>query len=1398
MKYEEIIGPYEYFQPVVDITEEKGDYWKRFIPTKDFLEILRVFLNALESKDSNRKSIWIQGSYGTGKSHATSVIKHLLWDPPEDIGDFVEKINAQIREKLRNFRKEKRVFPVVLKGISGIKDVKSFGLLLEKAVKEALQREKIEIITESEFDKYINHIKNIPYVDYEQIIEENIELKAKVRNKEGLLNALQRRDIDVLRLLENSLDFSIPHSTIEDWLVEVSRELSSKGIYALTIYWDEFTSLMELENISTIMSILQNIAEKTRNNNIFLFIVSHRAPQQSSVSSKDYEKLLGRFHFKEYSMENITTFHIVSNAIRKIDSERWENLREEIFRKNPGIEKLIYRIARYDNRSINALKDLFPIHPYSAFIATALSRYVGSAERSIFSFLNDEEKGFKKFISEYPKSNLDDEEYFLTPDMLWDFFLAEFERNPNEKRSSVLVKYRQCEEVIEEAGEPYLAVFKGTLLLNILYSLINVSGEESNLYSPSKENITNMFIGTSFQDSVPEILDYIDKKGYVPKNPDGLFLVSYSALPEKEVDEERQIVSIEHKDITRALSKHQKERLCRDLTSNILRENKLQVYWAGIKDYDLRRKLKNDFKNSYYLPIALFIAKDGDEIKNIENIIEKIFADKDVNYENIIFVISNTPLTKESYKKFTDYIAKLIVAERHQYREDAKNYRDYREKLIEQWIDKVKNGYFEVYFKQEFKQLPGKNLDSYLNKDVSSKIFCYGLENLKDLTNINVWKRRYSDKVLEIFISAQDRDDLEERTKNAPYKDLRAILTDNRGNYIVDKKLNFLSNIDINHHPTYKICKDIEKTIKKHEGKSFNLGDELRFLQEPPYGIYPNMANCAVLAFAMRPFVDKLYEEGTGRKIDKNLLKEKLGILFKYWEDWKNREKLNLRLGTEEERKLTDLLVELFKLKEEENLNKARWGIREWIKEAGYPIWSLRNHVRDDKEMERSIDMIFSLSMTVDGEISEESIKESFRILSFKKNELGTLLSPQKLKEGFRKWVEEKLKREITEEDFKNLVVFLRENMQEEVGLWTEDKVELKLKDWEVDIGTEKAEREFVNLISKIFNLEQVNNLEDLKRGVQNKINDLGFPLWILKHAFNTEDMGKALDDIDNFVKGIPVNSEALTEFLNDIRPYETHIHSKLTSEIAKQGLAVFLKERHSLDLDLHSFIPYLRNRIDKNRTDKEPYLWDETDLEIVVREYNISKALREIFDIDEILPIEELKVEIKRKIENLSYPFWLLELTEDGGSIFTNIGEFLRSPYIPPVEELESIVNDVSGEKAREFLRENKLKELAIRWLDTQLKERFELKASLEDYILNEILEEMRRNICPEDFYWNRNAVENWIYKNEDLNYKIFKNIQEEVKQKIVSSTKDLKEVLLKIVEEYPEICVKLEEYLE
>ncbi|TYT24349.1 hypothetical protein FY122_02095 [Dictyoglomus thermophilum] len=1392
MKYEEIIGLYEYFQPVVDITEERGDYWKRFIPTKDFLNVLETFLTALESKDANRKSIWLQGSYGTGKTHATTVIKHLLWDPMEEIENFVEKLDPQVREKLRNFRKEKRVFPVILKGISGINDVKSFNLHLEKGVKEALQREKIEINTESEFEKYINHIQNTPYVDYEQFIEGNIELKAKVRNKEGLLNALERRDIEILKLFEDSLDFSIPHPVIEDWLVEVSKELSIKGIYALTIYWDEFTSLMELENVSNIMSILQSIAEKTFNNNIFLFIISHRDPQQTTLPSEDYKKLRGRFHSKEYSMEKITTFHIISNAIRKKDEERWKNLREEVFNKNPGIERLIWRIAGDDLSLTKALKDIFPIHPYTAINANFISNYVGSAERSIFSFLNDSENGFLKFIKEYPKKDADGEEYLLTSDMLWDFFLSEFERNSSEKINSILVRYKQGEKEIRDLGDSYLAVFKGVLLLNILYSLLKVSIGDVSLFSPSEENILDMFKGSSFQDSIPDILNYIDKKGYIPKDPNGLFLVNYSALPEREVAEEREKTKKKYEDITKTLSEEQKERLKKELTSNILRETNIQLYWTGIKDYELKIGLKNDFKNPYSIPIALFIAKEGSEINEIENTIKRISNDNDINTDDIVFAISNTPLTRENYERFIDYLANATVADKHQYREDAITYRDYSEKLIDHWINKIENGYFEIYFRKESIKILGKNFDSHLNEEISPKIFWSGLENLKDLTyNINVWKKINSEKVLDIFIFAQDRNDLEERTKNAPYKDLRAILEDNKGNYIVDNKLNFIKDIDTN-HPTYRICKSIEEAIKKYEGKTFNLGDTLRFLQKPPFGIYQNMVNYAVLAFAMRPFVDKLYEEGTGRRIDKNLLKEKLSILFKYWEDSKDRDKLNLRFGTEDERNLTNLLVKLFKLKEEENLNKARWGIREWIKNAGYPIWSLKSYAKDNEIIQKSIDLIYFLSRTADREITEEYIKKILSVLSIKKDDLSILLSPQNLKEGFKKWLEEELKGDIDEEKFENIMKFLRENMQEEVGLWEEDKIRAQLKDWVIYESQEEVERDFIRLISRIFGLEHITDLESLQREVRGKVNNLGLPLWTLKYVFKVEAIGKALDDIDDSIRDTHINSETFKEFLNDIRPYETLIHSNLTTETAKQGLGVWIKEKTSLNLGLDSFISYVKGRINK-----EPYLWEEQDLERVLKEYNFSKTMGEIFGIEEVLPIEDLKANIKRKIEDLSYPFWLLESSEDGEKIFSHMDKFLRSSYTT-IEDLESMFNNISNEKVEELLREDNLRGLYAEWIREQFRNYFKLKTPLEDYMINEILEEMRRKIPPENFHWNKTFVENWIYRNEELKKKVLKNLQEKTKTKIASSNKDLKDILLKIIEDYPEVCIKLEEYLE
>lgn len=1385
MKYKEILELYDYFQPTYDITNEKQDYWKQFIPTQDFMEILKTLLNSLEANNpKEKKSLWIQGVYGTGKSHATGVIKHLLSDPLESISDFIEKIpNAQLVAHLRNFREENRVFPVAIKGLSGIYDHKTLKLTIEKNLKDALKKEGIKLVTKDEFQKYIELIDNAYYISWDQIVEGNPQLKSIVKDKAGLLKRLENYDYEVLLQLENCFqNIAILMPTIEEWLSKVMNELKGKYDYShIVIYWDEFTSVLELNETSGILNIIQSIAEKTADTDVFLFIVSHRHPLQTKILKEDIEKILGRFSYRDYKMENITTYHVISNSIRKKDFEKWKSLRDDLF--DLKFENLLWKLIDIsDTKSKETLKNVFPLHPYTAFLANKISEFVGSASRSIFSFLYDEEKGFLRFIEEYPIQTNGTKDYFLTADWLWEYFYQEFAKNLEDRFYAVMEKSKLL-DIIKKQGKNYEAIYKGILLLNILTSYTDISRGTNEAYLPSRDNIKGMFLGTSFESEVDNILGYIDENGYISKGPNELFLVFLNLPNIKELEAEKIKVQRDFSDITNALTEENKSDLIDFITKNILRDCESEVFGGNLQKADIKIKLQKLFKESHTLKMAIFVCKDDIERENLKKEIKELNSNENFSDKGIIIVFDSV-LGERNFERLIDYQARINIVRKSTNRDEEATLKIYLKDLLSKWINEIKTGSCEIFYKDQKLKILVRDIESKINSEISQKYFIVGPENLNELnTNINIW-RRSSNTIIDSFIFAQNLNDLEEKIKGNPQSLLKGILKSNIGSYIVDKNLNFIQ--DIHLHPTMRIFNEIKSRIEAKENSVFNLADEFDFLRYPPYGLCTNMISAAIIAFSMRPYVNKLYEENTGIKITKDLMRDKVSLLLSYWRNGRNKEKLNLRLGTQEEGELVEILAEIFKLNAEANLNKIKWGIREWVKNIGYPIWSLKYYKKEKTYEEVSMIIIYLIT-TLDKDIAQEKIKVILNFLKNKKTDVILSIEKENFKKGFINWIQETENLSIDESDLQEAMNYLKLNMQDEVGLWTEEKVQLKLQEWINKKRLDRLEADLINTLEEVFNIENSKNINELKQKIINSINtQIRFPLWVFKYASEKEEaLSEAFESIQSILKSeLKLAEDVLLNFLTNIKIRKTHLIKFLNEENAKLCAINWAKEK---EIEYpNEFIEYVNKNLRLS-----PYQCSEKDFLDFKNEFLFVKYLSKAFNLFNISSLKELQEGLKNYFSKLGIPFWIFKYDKEAENIkglLEMVDIFINGNKIQ-YENLRDLKNIIfiNGEKIGELINNLKGYSLFKRWLNNKLN--FEINN------IEKIIHQMKENIIIDEFIWNEDKAEIWLYNN--LKSLIDENKKELCKRKILSCNEDLREILIKIIDENPELTVIIDKYL-
>ena len=110
VKYNSYIELSPHYESVVSIETESNhpDMWQEYIVHEDMKGAIEKICDSLKFEDEDkRRSFWIHGAYGTGKSYAAIVLKHLFEDKVDSIRKFLSnQMLIQYRERFLSIREK--------------------------------------------------------------------------------------------------------------------------------------------------------------------------------------------------------------------------------------------------------------------------------------------------------------------------------------------------------------------------------------------------------------------------------------------------------------------------------------------------------------------------------------------------------------------------------------------------------------------------------------------------------------------------------------------------------------------------------------------------------------------------------------------------------------------------------------------------------------------------------------------------------------------------------------------------------------------------------------------------------------------------------------------------------------------------------------------------------------------------------------------------------------------------------------------------------------------------------------------------------------------------------------------------------------------------------------------
>lgn len=1059
------------------IEEEKDGQWESFIPNEQFNTVLRTVLRSVRGNDIDaHKSFWINGTYGTGKSHAVAVITHLLCDPVDKIQNWVnyeykeEKFRV-IREAIFSLRQNKRLLPVKIEGLCDMSHVSDLPLVLQSAVVKALNEQGLEFAVATDFDELISHIRNNGVI-WDNLIDRNLTLKSVASTRDKLIAKLLSKDMGTYQKAKDAqraANLAIVFNTdnVGQWLIEVQEMLRANTDYkGLLILWDEFTDVMEDSVGVPVLKALQTIAQKFANkeNDSFFFLISHPSAF-NKLGNEETKQTDGRYHRMKYNMESVSAFKIMSRKLEIVDGPRHQSMCDYFYGTNGQLLDLYTATSNDPAETRKDLQNLFPIHPATANLATHYATVVGSSSRSVFEFIGQNDAMEEFLASEEAFANRET----VTADYLWDFVLKVFQEDV-QNYGAVTERFNNYRAHLEAAGPAALAVFKGILLLN---AFNNISGDNNNdLVTPSEDNIINLFLGTQYEPEVEDVLKMFNDEGIIQRAPGGLYSVQFSALPSHEIEELKQSLKNDSSKflyISKVLQ-------FGDTAANFFKTKCVQktnraytfnFYSEASNDSLLKDSIKRAKReaNPSDLFLALMYSKNNAEVAHLRQLADetsKTVLNGEKDFADIVFIVFDSPFGDKEYERFIEYMANYSAAQSHGFLDQLNVHREHAIEMIKEWMLATQRGNAIIYLNGEQIPISVKHLSSQLNNIIAPLIFPKGpdaIEMLRAKAPSTFWKQQVSKEIIRTFVFATSK--AEALSVNGPMKPVQYLIQD-----AVDDNLEWRQDIPAGH--PFKVVFDFVQNKIKYADKSmlFNFAEKFDDLRRPPYGLAANYASAAMVAFALRPWVNKIFDT-LGKPLDQMRIVDAVSELFNVWDKGKYSNKLSFKFQTPEEGKLCKALVNTLKLNrlsgysDISSLKDARFAITSGLLEGkGFPLWSLKYMddafcsahpaiiINDD--IRRLFDNIVTICAEKDIR-NPALVKDTLDLIDGYRADIPDILSkPGNFENGFFNFLRSQEGIKLQDSELGSAYNFIKKHLESTVGYWSENEVAVTLKDWRI------------------------------------------------------------------------------------------------------------------------------------------------------------------------------------------------------------------------------------------------------------------------------------------------------------------------------------------------------------